>query len=140
MNKSTQAMPGFTWGAKIALIPGLGAIFPVGYAGVAVVNLLWRQIFSTDAPGIICFFGGVTYGLILGPIFQCVVFGSICHLIWESALKKAPIKWPKSSGPGDILILIAAVSAYIFLGPLLVLTLIGYGGPWFLSEVVGLSK
>lgn len=72
----------FWWGVSLALPPALLGLPAVGYAGTAIVNVLWHLCVGHDSPEGFTILGGLVYGLAAGPLLQCIVVGAAARAIW----------------------------------------------------------
>ncbi len=121
----------FRWGVFLALPPALLGLPAVSYAGIAVVNMVWHLLFGQDSPRAVYYLGGLVYGLSFGVLLQCLLFGIAGHLIWQvgsqhlTPFLDSTSRLTKVVLVAGLEIIIVPVSFYM--------TMIGYGGPAFLS-------
>jgi len=70
----------FWWGACLPLLPAVFSIPLISYAGQAAFSswCLWRSVAT------IC---GFLYGIMLGPVLQCLLAGLIAYSCWQVGCK-----------------------------------------------------
>lgn len=105
----------------------------MGYAGVAVVNLLWRLFFGHDSPELLAVLGGFLYGLSFGPLLQCLVLGAVAHFAWELGLRRLFPWLITAPWPAKLILWIGAEAAYVLSSAWALLALVAYSLPALLS-------
>jgi hypothetical protein len=125
------------WGASIAIIPGILSVPAVSYAGIGMVNMLWTWTLKSECPSPVYLTGGLAYGLALGPLFQCLLTGSVASLVWKWWPHRFQDKLAQSSFPVRAFMWITAEAIYV-VGPLKPLIIVGYSGPWVLGKIFGM--
>ena len=139
MEATSLRRQAFWWGASLALLPGLLGLPAVAYAGAAVVNILWRLSAGHDSAEALALLGGFVYGLAFGPILQCVVVGSITHVVWLLGLRRLSPWLSKTTWPTKALLWIGAETLYVTTFVWALLALAAYSTPAALSWLFRLS-
>lgn len=127
----------FRWGASLALLPALLGLPAASYAGIAVVNMLWKVLFGRDSPGPVYFVGGLFYGLTFCVLLQCFLLGAAGDLVWRvSSRRLEPMLLRKSR--------FAKAAIWVGMEAIVIpvsfcMTMMAYGGPVLLAWLFGLG-
>lgn len=78
----------FWWGVSVAALPGVSSLPALAYAGIAVVNSVWQLFLRHDCPEPTVLFGGLVYGVIVGPLLQCLVIGTVASTTWYLGIRR----------------------------------------------------
>jgi hypothetical protein len=92
----------FWWGASFALLPTLAGAFSVAYSGSAGINVIWHLLVNRDAPGLPMVLGGILYGISLGVLLPCLLFGVTAHLIWQGLSLRLAASLAHASSPTKV--------------------------------------
>ena len=118
----------FWWGASLALLPTLVGAVGVSYSGMAGINAVWRVVFNRDASGLLMVSGGIVYGMSVGVLVPCFLFGATARLIWQLTSHRFAAVLGRASSPTKLAGWIGLQLATIPIS--LCLTFAAYGLPW----------
>jgi len=118
----------FWWGVSFAFLPTLAGAVGVAYSGLAAINAVWHLVFNRDAPGLLMVLGGIVYGVSVGVLVPCFLFGVAARWTWQLTSHRLAPPLSRASSRTKVA---GWIGLQLLTLPIsLCLTFVAYGLPW----------